>query len=149
MPELPEVQATVDGIKSYILGRRFKDIWTDWPKILKDSLDQRRIRHNHLRFFKDYLKGEKILNVRRRAKSIIFDLSNDKAMLIHQKMSGHLLLGKWKVVKSKKGQRTSERAVAIAPRVMKTDPWNGYIRLIFYFDRGPMLAFPICDASGR
>ena len=149
MPELPEVQATVDGIKARVLGRRFKNLWTDWPKMLKDPLDQRRIRHNHVRYFKSYLRGEKILSVKRRAKNIVFDLSGGKAMLIHQKMSGHLLLGKWKILKGRKERGTRDRAMAVAPSVMKTDPWNGYIRLIFYFNQGPMLAFSDLRRFGK
>ena len=141
MPELPEVQATVDGIKRHVIGRYFKGLWTDWPKMLKDPMDQRRIRHNHVQFFKKYIKGEKILNVRRRAKNIIFELSGDKMMLIHQKMSGHLLIGKWQI----KGGR----AIPIAPEIMKSDPWNGYIRLIFYFDQGPMLGFSDLRRFGK
>src|SRR3989344_5479004 len=112
MPELPEVQATVDGLHP-VIGRRIVDLWTDWPKLLKDPLDQRRIRHRHVRFFEQYLKGETILRITRRAKNILIYLTHSKMMLVHQKMSGHFLIGSWKVEKNK--------AVAVGPAVMRTD----------------------------
>ncbi len=54
-------------------------------------------------------------------------------MLIHQKMSGHLLLGKWRI--DKKGA-----PVALEPKEMIEDSMNGYIRLILYLDNGQMIA---------
>lgn len=141
MPELPEVQATVDGVRKYVRGRKITGLWVDWPKTLKDPLDQRHIRHDHVDYFTKYLKGEKILNVRRRGKNILFDLTNGKMMLLHQKMSGHLLMGNWEV--------RGKKVLPVSPAVMKTDSWNGYIRLIFHFDRGPMMAFSDLRRFGK
>ena len=33
MPELPEVQTTVDGLNKKVLERTFVDVWSDWKKI--------------------------------------------------------------------------------------------------------------------
>lgn len=141
MPELPEVQATVDGLHHRVIGRKIINLWTDWPKMFKDPLDQRRIRHNHVRFFKNYLCGEKILSIRRRAKNILIYLTHEKMMLIHQKMSGHLLVGRWQLENSK--------VVPLGPTVMKNDPWNGYIRALFYLNAPFMIAFSDLRRFGK
>ena len=42
MPELPEVQTVVDDLKKKVVGRKITGLWFDWPKMLKDPLDQQR-----------------------------------------------------------------------------------------------------------
>jgi len=66
MPELPEVQTTVDGLKPKVLKRAFVDVWSDWKKIVKKPKDFEQ--------FKKEIKGKTIKKVWRRAKNIIFDL---------------------------------------------------------------------------
>ena len=39
MPELPEVQTTVDGLKTKVLNRTFVDVWSDWKKLVKKPKD--------------------------------------------------------------------------------------------------------------
>jgi len=141
MPELPEVQATVDGLKRRIIGRRIQNIWTDWPKIIKDPLNQRRVRRDQVARARKFLKGEKILGLRRRGKNILVSLSGNKIMLIHQKMSGHLLVGKWRV--------KNKKVIPMAPPIMKTDPWNGHIRFLFYLSGDLMVAFSDLRRFGK
>lgn len=86
MPELPEVQTTVLGLKK-VLNRAFIDVWTDTEKLFKNT---------SFNNFKDKIKGKKIKKVYRRGKNIIFELSDNYFMLVHQKMTGHLLYDKWK-----------------------------------------------------
>ncbi|MBU0546595.1 MAG: bifunctional DNA-formamidopyrimidine glycosylase/DNA-(apurinic or apyrimidinic site) lyase [Patescibacteria group bacterium] len=121
MPELPEVETTVRDLKKEILKRIFFTFWTDSPKMVKkfDSISQ----------FKKELYKRKIENVWRRGKNILFQLSGNKTLLIHQKISGHLLLGKWK---REKGSWVSSGALA--------DRVNSFIHLIFIFDNDQMLA---------
>lgn len=134
MPELPEVQTVVDDLNRKVAGRRIVGLWFDWPKALKDPLDQRKdaIAHAHVKVVRKAIIGKKILKAQRRAKNILIYLSDNYMMLVHQKMTGHLLVGKWRI-KAKKPQ-------AIEPKEMVDDPYNGYIHLIFYLDDGRMLA---------
>ena len=37
MPELPEVQTTVNGMNRSIIGLKVTGIWTDWKKAFKSS----------------------------------------------------------------------------------------------------------------
>lgn len=123
MPELPEVETTIKSLKGKILGRIFFDVWTDSPKQIKKP--------ENFKQFKKEIKGEKIHNVWRRGKNIIFTLSNGKSLLIHQKLTGHLLVGKW--ILSKGVWLSGIKG----PLQEKT---NSYIHLLFTFDNGQMLA---------
>ncbi len=122
MPELPEVEVTARGLKTKVLGRTFVDVWTDFQKIVKKP---------GFKKFKEELKGREIKRVRRRGKNIIIDLSENLSLLIHQKMTGHLLYGKWERKKGGWEPRGS--------KIME-DRNNGYIHLMFYLDNKKMLA---------
>ena len=77
MPELPEVETTVRDLKRKVLERTIFDVWTDFEKMIKKpSFEQ----------FKKEIKGKKIERVWRRGKNILFDLSGEKTLLIHQKL---------------------------------------------------------------
>lgn len=116
MPELPEVQTTVDVLNQKVLNRAFLDIWTDSPKLFKKS---------------EGLIGKKIIRVWRRAKNVIFELSDNYSLLVHQKMTGHLLVGKW-VLKDNIWKPVDKGPL--------NDPYNRFIHLIFFLDNNLMLA---------
>ena len=122
MPELPEVETTVKDLREKILSRKIENVWTDFPKMIKKPKD-----------FKDFvkeIKRRKIENIRRRGKNILIDLSGNKTLLIHQKLTGHLLLGKWK-------QKNNKWQPPPGPLLEKV---NTYIHLLFTFDDGQQLA---------
>jgi formamidopyrimidine-DNA glycosylase len=124
MPELPEVETIVRELKTKVLGRTFVDAWTDFKKIVKKS--------KGFEGFKNRIKNKKIQKIRRRGKNIIFDLSNRLSLLIHQKLTGHLLLGKWQQKNGKWQGKIS------GP--LTEDPMNRFLHLIFWLDNGQMLA---------
>lgn len=83
MPELPEVQTIVSDLNQKIVGYTVVDFWSDWPKAIKNlSLEK----------FRKEIKNRKILGVRRIGKNIFIDLSGEKTLYIHLKMTGHLLV---------------------------------------------------------
>jgi len=123
MPELPEVETTIRDLKTKVLGRTFVDVWSDAKKLIKKP--------NSFSIFKKKLKNQKIKNIHRRGKNIILELSNDLSLLIHQKMTGHLLYGEWekqqgKWVPKKKGPLS--------------DKDNSYLHVIFFLDNRKMIA---------
>lgn len=122
MPELPEVETIVRDLRKKVLSRTFIDVWTDTGKIIK--------RPKSFKDFKKKIKGLKIKNVTRRGKNILFILSEGKILLIHQKLTGHLLLGKWK----KKNGGWQPPKGPLSERV------NTYIHLLFVFENGKMMA---------
>jgi formamidopyrimidine-DNA glycosylase len=94
MPELPEVHTTVTGLQKILPGKRFVDVWSDmWStsKLAKNTIKDR----GYFSYFKKYALGTKILRVRRRAKHILIDLENGCTVIIHMKMTGHLMYGSY------------------------------------------------------
>jgi formamidopyrimidine-DNA glycosylase len=118
MPELPEVETTVRSLEQKVQGRTFVDFWTDFPKNIKKP--------KSLSKFEKAIKNKKILGMGRKAKNILFFLSDDKTLLVHQKMTGHLLLGKWKEIK---GEWISQISGPLF-----SDPRNRFIHLILFLD---------------
>ena len=147
MPELPEVQTIVNDLNKKVRGRRITGVWFDWPKMLKDPLDQQRnkVAHRHAAVFEKTIKGKKILEVKRRAKNILIYLSGGLMMLIHLKMTGHLLVGKWKVEK----RQGKEKVIPLEPKQVVEDPYNQYIHLIFYLDDGRMIGYSDVRKFGK
>lgn len=124
MPELPEVETIVNELKRRIVGLRIKDAWIDRPKTIRQT--------GGVEFFKKAIKNKKILSVKRRAKYIIINIEGKKTIFIHQKISGHLLYGKWRQTNGGWESRLS------GP--LKDDPDNRFIRLVFFLDNGFQLA---------
>ena len=78
MPELPEVEVVRQSLSKKIIQKKVK-------KVI--------VRNRNLRFkiplsFASFLKGQKIVNVKRFSKYIILYLSNDSYCLLHLGMSG-------------------------------------------------------------
>lgn len=126
MPELPEVETTVSDLKKTqpsIIGAGFVSVWTDFPQIIK-------IPKNFGQFKKE-IKGKKIKNIWRRGKNIIFDLNKNHSLLIHQKLTGHLLFNRWDF---KNGFWKPKTKGPLEDKI------NSYIHLLFTLDNGWMLA---------
>lgn len=122
MPELPEVETIVKDLQIKVLGRTFIDVWTDFPKTIKKP--------KNFNQFKQTIINKKIRQIWRRGKNIIFILSDGFSLLVHQKLTGHLLLGRWGF---KKGRW-------LAGKKPLSEKVNSYIHLLFTFDNGLMLA---------
>ncbi len=77
MPELPEVETVVRGLKQTIVGETIVDLEAPWEKALKpdDAYDS--------------IIGKTIRNVTRRAKFIIIELDAG-ALVVHLRMTGKL-----------------------------------------------------------
>ncbi|MDP1629010.1 MAG: DNA-formamidopyrimidine glycosylase, partial [bacterium] len=123
MPELPEVETIVRDLRKNILGLSIRDIWYDWKGQFNLPKDPER--------FKKLVVGRRIVGVRRRAKNILIDLSGGYLLLIHQKMTGHLLIGRWQI--------KNNRPLALIEGPLK-EKVNNYIHLIFYLSGGKQLA---------
>lgn len=123
MPELPEVETTVKGLHAKVLNRTFVDVWSDWKKIVK--------RPNDFTVFKKTVRGKKIKRVWRRAKNVIFELSDGYSLLVHMKMTGHLLVGTWQ---EKNGVWVSVEKGSFEEKI------NGFLHLVFFLNNGQMIA---------
>jgi formamidopyrimidine-DNA glycosylase len=81
MPELPEVQTVVTQLGRKITGKTLTSFWTDWEKKVFEPLPKLR----------RLIKDAKVLGTRRFGKTIVIDLDNEYSIVIHLKMTGHLL----------------------------------------------------------
>lgn len=134
MPELPEVQTTVNGLRKHIVGLRIENAWSDYDsKYFKGS--QTIKDPSYFLKFKKMVLGKKIISVDRRAKNILINLEENLTVLVHMKMTGHLLYGKY-ILKKEKGR---EKWVAIEPESLK-DPFNRHIHFVLTFQNGKHLA---------
>jgi len=125
MPELPEVETTVRGLQKTIRGLVIKNVWTDLNT--KDRRQKESVANQ--KFFKSFKKeilGKKILSTERRAKNILINITNNKTILIHMKMTGHLLYGNY-----------------------KKDPVNRFIHFTITFNNGENLSFSDARKFGK
>jgi formamidopyrimidine-DNA glycosylase len=80
MPELPEVETVVRGLRAPLIGRVVRGLWTDWARAIRTpSLEQ----------FAAQIDGQKFRAVERRAKYIVCQLDHD-LLVVHLKMTGRL-----------------------------------------------------------
>ncbi|MGB4759431.1 MAG: bifunctional DNA-formamidopyrimidine glycosylase/DNA-(apurinic or apyrimidinic site) lyase [Candidatus Saccharimonadales bacterium] len=81
MPELPEVETVRAGLQALLPNKIIASESHDWPKGFPNTqadVDQ-------------FLLGASILQVRRRAKVLLIDLSNEYTLVTHLKMTGQLV----------------------------------------------------------
>ncbi len=142
MPELPEVQTVVDGINKKVKGKKILDIWTDYESPYfcgKENIKDPK----YFSFFKKSFAGKKILKAQRRAKNILIFTDSDFVVLIHLKMTGHLLYGKYFWNKKEKiwepdgGFAEGKSAKEKSPL---QNTFNRFIHLIFKLDDEKFLA---------
>lgn len=81
MPELPEVETVCRGLHKLIIGKAIKDVSNDNLKSFPNSIND----------VKAFLINASIIDVRRRAKVLIIDLSSGYSLVIHLKMTGQLV----------------------------------------------------------
>ncbi len=125
MPELPEVQTTVDDLNKKIKNHKILKVWSDWSKYFRFSPGREK--------FLTHIVGKKILRIFRLGKNILFELSDKHLMLIHQKLTGHLLVGRWKWDTRKKVWSSVNSKSPLA------QPINQYIHLMFWLSGNKMM----------
>ena len=136
MPELPEVQTTVNGLKKHTVGLIIRDVWSNYDssyyrgsETIKDPV--------FFKYFKREVTGKKILSIERRAKNILINISDNRTILVHMKMTGHLLYGKYKY--NSNTHSKSDPWEPISPPSLK-DPYNRRVRFVISFNNGYQLA---------
>lgn len=124
MPELPEVETTVRGLKKSVIGLKITDVWSDY--FLKTSHGHKPNVKNkeYFRNLRKNVVGKKILGIRRVGKNILMDLEHDLTLLTHLKMTGHYLYGKYRYDEKQKTWLVTEDGPL-------KDPYNRFIHLVF------------------
>jgi formamidopyrimidine-DNA glycosylase len=119
MPELPEVQTTASILNLKLKDLTITDVWTDYDSTFhagKDNIKNKK----YFPHFKKGVLNKKVLSVSRRAKNVLINVSGNKTILVHMKMTGHLLYGKF----------TFDGKKWVPPQDGKLDdPFNRFIHL--------------------
>ena len=92
MPELPEVEIVKQSLEKNV----------QYKRILKVIVSNRNLRFGLKKNFEQNLENKKILNISRKAKYIILELSGNTFLVVHFGMSGTL-----HIIKKKKNKRTN------------------------------------------
>ncbi len=81
MPELPEVETIVRGLREPLVGRQFTGVRVGWDNLVaRPTVEE----------FKRRIVGQKVLDVKRRGKYLVFSLSGGGSLIIHLRMTGRL-----------------------------------------------------------
>lgn len=167
MPELPEVQTTVDGINAEVASLTIVDVWTDYNSLFHAKKDNIKNPEYFAHFKKDVI-GAKIIKASRVGKNVLMHLSNGKTILTHMKMTGHYMYGKYHKIGTPHSHFDVARFAlhhtvrGFAAHKMRTapstkspketwepvatdgplrDPYNRHIHLLFSLSDGNHLAF--------
>jgi len=134
MPELPEVQTTVNGLRETVVGLTIIGVWSDYnspyfkgSETIKDP--------SYFKHFKKAVIGKRVTSIERRAKNILINLSGGSTILVHMKMTGHLLFGRYSFTAS--NEKGSWRP--LEPESLK-DPFNRHIHFMLTFNNRKNLA---------
>ncbi len=141
MPELPEVHTTVTGLQKVLPRLSVTDIWSDmWStsKLARNTIKDR----SYFPYFKKYTLNQKVLQVRRRAKHILIDLENGFTVIIHMKMTGHLMYGTY--IQNKKYNGREWPWTPVEKNSPLLDPYNRHIHVVFTLSNKKQLVF--CDS---
>ena len=84
MPELPEVETVKSELSPYVIGRCVTGVTLLWEGIVKEP---------SVKEFCSRLIGQRISDIARRGKYLIFSLSGGDSLIIHLKMTGSLIIG--------------------------------------------------------
>jgi formamidopyrimidine-DNA glycosylase len=83
MPELPEVETIKNELSPWIVGQSFTQVTIPDTRLVCDGSIEEVCRG---------LMGQRVENLERRGKYLIFHLSNSRSLIMHLRMTGSLLL---------------------------------------------------------
>jgi formamidopyrimidine-DNA glycosylase len=83
MPELPEVETVVRGLRHCVIGRTIARVRVHWPGSIGAPDPERFVRR---------LTGRTVTDVARRGKWIVIAMDDGQTLLVHLRMTGQLLL---------------------------------------------------------
>jgi formamidopyrimidine-DNA glycosylase len=85
MPELPEVETIIRGLKRHLAGRRIANVEFPWPGLVVGDVDETTRQ----------LRGQRITDIHRHGKYIVVELERARqksCLVIHLRMTGNLLV---------------------------------------------------------
>jgi formamidopyrimidine-DNA glycosylase len=83
MPELPEVETISNDLREHLYGNKITNV---------EFLDNRNLRNISEYDFIDIINNNNIINIYRKGKNIIWDLSNNFSIVFHLRMTGKFVV---------------------------------------------------------
>lgn len=142
MPELPEVETTVQGLNETVIGKTIARVWSSLPQKNHKKKDEIK-NETFWKNFKKKIIGTDIVQATRIGKNILIHLSSGDTILIHMKMTGHLLFGNYRKAKQSDGLPKHSWNFWGDTEALQ-DPFNRFIHFTIHFTDETTLAF--CDA---
>lgn len=168
MPELPEVETTVRHLKDTIKRHRITDSWSGYSSVFHKGKENIKNRAYFRKRFAPSVVGASVTDVSRVGKNILIHLSNDWSILVHMKMTGHLLYGAYrKAGGNSKHQIPSTKQIPnpkyTPPPAWQKEEWlpeadeeselwnsfNRHIRFLLFFENGKALALSDARKFGK
>jgi formamidopyrimidine-DNA glycosylase len=137
MPELPEVQTTVDGINARIRGAKILGVWTDYKSLFHRGKDNINDPVFFARFKKAVIGGT-VVGAERRGKNILINVDSGVTIIIHMKMTGHIMHGAYKKLPKKDAQGEWWRPADPNDAALN-DPFNRFIHFVLSLSDGKQL----------
>ena len=145
MPELPEVTTTAKKLNERLPGLEIVSVWTNYNS--KYCYGKENIKDpKYFLNFKKEVVGKKIKSSDRIGKNVLLNIEGPKTILIHMKMTGHLLYGKYKranLEEMSNGIREKVFGWVADESGPLQDKFNGYIRLVFELSNGKFLVLSV------
>jgi len=158
MPELPEVQTTVNGLNARIRGLVIADAWTDYGGAYHRGSDTIK----DAAYFKKFTAaviGARVIRTDRIAKNILIHIEKraprtgakrgirQHVILIHMKMTGHMMYGRYVFGQGGLNKNRVEKTSAVAgewrpapgERPSLSDPFNRFVHFALTFSNGHQL----------
>lgn len=82
MPELPEVETIKRELEQTVLGKKITGVVINNAKVIKLPEPEK---------FKKEILGRKIKNIIRQGKALVLELSGNKSLMVHLRMTGQLI----------------------------------------------------------
>ena len=83
MPELPEVETVARALRPLLTGREFASAWALWSRTIAAPDPES---------FSFRLAGQRIVDIGRRGKYILFTLASGDTLIVHLRMTGKLMV---------------------------------------------------------
>ena len=128
MPELPEVENLKIGLSKFILNQRILDVKISKPKLVSGKGTKRISSNKKRTSFIEGVKDEKIIQIERRAKNLIFKLSHKKMIVAHLKMTGQFVYESL----NKKNKALGGHPIEASEKTLP----NKHTHIIFYLSSG-------------
>ncbi len=145
MPELPEVHTTATMLHKLIKGLRVVSVWTDYNSAYHKGSDNIK----DPRFFEGFarkISGSTFVKIHRRGKNVLMELDNDQTILVHMKMTGHILYGEYRKITKHKSQKPNKLQI---PNYKQGEKWEATEKGPLGDFRNQFIHFVISLSNGK